>query len=36
MHMNDVLHRDLKIDNILYNMEGDVKLADLGLSTFLT
>lgn len=36
MHRRQVLHRDIKSDNILCNMEGAVKIADLGLSKFLT
>lgn len=36
MHKKNVLHRDLKSDNILCNENGDVKIGDLGLSTFLT
>lgn len=35
MHNKNVLHRDIKSDNILCGMNGDVKLADLGLSAFL-
>ena len=36
MHLRNVLHRDLKSDNILCNKNGDVKVGDLGLSIFLT
>ena len=36
MHNKNVLHRDIKSDNILSNMDGCVKLADLGFSVFLS
>lgn len=36
MHNRNVLHRDIKSDNILSGMNGDVKLADLGFSVFLS
>lgn len=36
MHSQDVLHRDIKSDNILSNSNGEVKIADLGFSAFLT
>ena len=35
MHANNVLHRDIKADNILIRKNGDIKIADLGLSVFL-
>ena len=35
MHRNNVLHRDIKSDNILCRPNGDIKIADLGLSVFL-
>ncbi len=35
MHKNNVLHRDIKSDNILFRADGDIKIADLGLSVFL-
>ena len=35
MHSNQVLHRDVKSENILINDEGDVKIADFGFSVFL-
>ena len=36
MHDEDVLHRDLKADNILCRPDGQVKVADLGSSMPLT
>ena len=35
MHQNNVLHRDIKSENILIRKNGDIKIADLGLSVFL-
>lgn len=34
-HSNLVAHRDIKLENILVQKEGRVKLADFGLSNFL-
>lgn len=34
LHQHHILHRDLKPSNVLLNHEGEVKLCDLGLSTF--
>ena len=36
MHYHNVLHRDIKSDNILCRPNGDIKIADLGLSIFLS
>ena len=37
MHQHNVLHRDIKSDNILYSVEnGDVKISDLGFACSLT
>ena len=36
MHKKNVLHRDIKSDNILCRANGDIKIADLGFSVFLS
>ena len=36
MHAESILHRDIKSDNILCSSNGDIKIADLGLSAFLS
>lgn len=36
LHSKSIIHRDIKSDNILFNTEGDIKLADFGYATQLT
>ena len=36
MHELDVLHRDIKAANILLRPNGEIKIADLGFSVFLS
>jgi len=36
MHSHNVLHRDIKSDNILCKPNGEIKIADLGISVFLS
>ena len=36
MHRRNVLHRDIKSDNILYSADGEIKITDPGFSCFLS
>ena len=36
MHKKNILHRDVKCDNILFNADGQIKISDLGFSVSLT
>lgn len=36
LHKRNIMHRDIKSDNILINSKGDIKLADFGYSAQLT
>ena len=35
-HTKNVLHRDIKLDNILLTSQGDVKICDFGVSKLVT
>jgi serine/threonine protein kinase len=36
LHARRQLHRDLKSDNVLMNMKGEIKIADFGFAIQLT
>ena len=36
MHRRNLVHREIKSENIQFNPEGDIKIADLSLVSFLT
>lgn len=36
IHSKNIIHRDLKFDNILYSNSGDLKIADFGLAKLKT
>lgn len=36
LHTLNRLHRDIKSDNILYNLQGEIKISDFGFSTQIT
>ena len=35
-HCRSVLHRDIKLDNILMDQEGNIKICDFGVSRLIT
>ena len=36
LHKANIVHRDLKLENILVSIDGDIKICDFGLSRILT
>ena len=36
LHDKNIVHRDVKSDNVLVKFSGEIKLADLGFSVYLT